>query len=199
MDKDAINKEGYDKIAELYDKDRLIFNNDPELSFFVELLPKNAKVLDVGCGSGFVAKYLIENNCSVVGIDTSFEMLKLAKKRIPEVEFIEMDMTKFSFPDDSFNGIVSLYAIFHISKEKHASLFQSFYKILKPGGVLFFSIGTYEWEGTEEYYGAKIFWSNYSPEKTLSLVKNAGFEIILEEFLERGGEKHYWIFARKKE
>ena len=197
MDKDAINKEGYDKIAELYNRDRHIFNNEPELSFFIELLPRKARVLDVGCGAGFTAKFLVENNCSVVGIDISTEMLKLARKRVPEVEFLEMDMSDLSFPTDSFDGIVSLYAIFHIAKEKHFSLFQNFYNLIKPRGIIFFSIGTDEWEGTEEYYGTKIFWSNYNSEKTLSLVKDAGFEIILEEILERGGEKHYWIFARK--
>ncbi len=198
MDRDSINKEGYDKIAEIYNKERHIFKNEKELAYFVELLPDEAKVLDVGCGAGFASMYLAEKGFSVVGIDISSEMIRLARELIPDVNFMEMDMTKITFSDESFDGIVSLYAIFHISKEKHGSLFQKFYDLIKPGGILFFSIGSDEWESTEEYYGAKIFWSNYSGEKTLSLVKQAGFEIIFDEILERGGEKHYWIFAKKK-
>ena len=198
MDKDAINKEGYDKIAEEYNKDRHIFNNEKEFAYLVELLPDKAKVLDAGCGAGFASKYLAENGFEVVGIDFSKEMLKLARKNVPDVGFIEMDMSKLTFNEKSFDGIVSLYAIFHISREKHEQLFRDFYRILKHGGILFFSIGSEEDEGADEYYGAEIFWSNYSAEKTLSLVKEAGFEIISDEVLERGGEKHYWIFARKR-
>ena len=43
-----------------------------------------------------------------------------------------------------------------------------------------------------------MFWSNYPPEKTLSLVKEAGFKILFDEVLDRGDELQYWVFARKE-
>ena len=47
-------------------------------------------------------------------------------------------------------------------------------------------------------YGDKnLFGSNFSPKNTLDLVKKAGFSIISEDIVERGGEYQYWIYAKK--
>lgn len=43
-----IVRQGYDKIAKKYQADRRIFDNRKELEELASLLPKNAKVLDVG-------------------------------------------------------------------------------------------------------------------------------------------------------
>ncbi len=59
-------------------------------------------------------------------------------------------------------------------------------------------LGPDEWEATDEYYGTEMFWSQYNPEKSLQLVKDAGFQIIFDSILVRGEEKHYWIIARNK-
>jgi hypothetical protein len=59
-------------------------------------------------------------------------------------------------------------------------------------------MGPDDWESTEEYYGVRMFWSQYSPEKSLQLVNDAGFEVIFDKILVRGKERHYWILARNK-
>ena len=197
MEQNVINKDGYNKIAAKYNEERHIYNNEKELEQFINFLPKNAKVLDAGCGGGSVAKFLVSKGFIVTGIDISSKMLEIARKEVPEAEFIECDMTKIAFPEDSFDGIVSLYAIFHVPKEKHKLLFRKFHEIMKHRGILFFCVGSEEWEGSDDYLGTRIFWSNFSPEKTKHLVEEENFEIIYDEILERGGEKQYWIFARK--
>ena len=60
------------------------------------------------------------------------------------------------------------------------------------------SLGSDEWEAVDKYYGTEMFWSHYSPEKSLQLLKKAGFEIVSDNVLLRGGEKHYWILAKNK-
>ncbi len=197
MEKDSINKDGYNKIASKYHEERNIFNNTKEIDYFDELLPKTGKILDVGCGSGYGVRYLVEKGYSVIGVDISESMLKIAKETVPKAEFIEADMTKLTFPDNLFDGIVSLYAIFHVSREKHEQLFRDFHRMLKAGGILFFCINYNESEESADFLGAEIFWSSYGSEKTIQLVEQAGFEIIFEALLERGGEEHYWIFAKK--
>jgi hypothetical protein len=77
-------------------------------------------------------------------------------------------------------------------------LFKSFNRILKPNGIMLVCMGPDEWEATEDYYGTKMFWSQYGPEKSLQLIKDAGFEVIFDKILERGKERHYWILARDK-
>jgi len=77
-------------------------------------------------------------------------------------------------------------------------LFQSFHRILKPEGIMLICLGPDEWEATDKYYGTEMFWSADSPKKSLQLIKKAGFEIISDKTLSRGGERHYWILAKNK-
>lgn len=197
--KKEIVRKGYDKLAEKYQTIRDTFDSKKELDEFASLMPKNAKVLDVGCGAGVpVAQFLVERGFDVTGIDFSESMLKLARKNVPKAIFILKDMTELDFEADSFDGLTAFYSIIHVPREKHLSLFQSFHRILKPEGIMLISLGSDEWEATEDYYGAEMFWSHYSPKKSLQLIKKAGFEIISDSFLERGGEKHYWLLAKNK-
>ncbi|UCH31646.1 MAG: class I SAM-dependent methyltransferase [Candidatus Bathyarchaeota archaeon] len=198
-EKKEIVKRGYDKIAKEYQADRHIFDNKRELEEFVSLLPWNAKVLDIGCGAAVpFIKFLVEYGCSVTGIDFSKSMLKLAKRNVPEAKFIKQDVTRLGLKANSFDGLTSSYCIIHIPREKHSSLFQSFHRILKPEGVMLISMGYSEWEGTDKYYGVNMFWSHYSPEKSLQTIENAGFQTVWDEITECGGERPYWILARNK-
>jgi ubiquinone/menaquinone biosynthesis C-methylase UbiE len=199
MRKEKIVEEGYNKIARQYHSERHQFESIIELKKLTQLLDPGAEVLDVGCGAGVpVTKFLVDEGFSVTGIDISDGMLKLAKKHVPKCKFLKADMSEMDFPENSFDGIVSFYAVIHLPREKHADLFKNFYKFLKPGGVMLIGLGSDEWEETAEYFGAKMFWSFYDPEKELELIKNAGFKILLDEIIERGGEKHYWVLAKSK-
>jgi len=125
-----IVREGYDRIAEQYDDDiyRSHFSDDAELDGFMSLVKPGGHVLDAGCGSGRrVARVLVDNGFQVTGIDISQKMI---------------DLAKLKFEEDSFDGIVSTYAVFHVPRTKHFSLFQDFHCLLKKGGALLFSVGS---------------------------------------------------------
>jgi ubiquinone/menaquinone biosynthesis C-methylase UbiE len=199
VDKENVVKKGYDGITEEYQANRGKFDHRKELTQFAALLPENAKILDVGCGAGVpVAQFLAEYGFDVTGIDFSENMLKLARKNVPKATFINKDMNELDFAANSFDGLTAFYSIIHVPKEKHYSLFESFHRVLKPEGMMLVCMGPDEWEATDEYLGTTMFWSQYSPEKSLQLVKNAGFQIVSDQILARGGEKHYWIMARNK-
>jgi ubiquinone/menaquinone biosynthesis C-methylase UbiE len=198
-EKERLVEKGYNRIAEEYQADRHALDNRKELEEFAGLLPIKAKILDVGCGAGVpVARFLVESGFQVVGIDFSGKMLKLARKNVAQATFIRKDMTKLDFADNSFDGLTAFYSIIHVPREKHSLLFQSFHNILKPDGVMLVCMVPDEWEATEEHYGTSMFWSHYSPEKSLQLVKDAGFQTVFDKILERGKERHYWILARNK-
>jgi ubiquinone/menaquinone biosynthesis C-methylase UbiE len=197
--KKEIVRKGYDRRAEEYHAARHLYDNKEELEEFVHLLPENAKVLDVGCGAGVpVAQFLVESGFDVTGLDFSENMLKLARKNVPQARFIIKDMTGLDFEDNSFDGLTAFYSIIHVPREEHFPLFQSFHRILKPDGVMLICTGPDDWEATDYYQGVRMFWSHYSPEKSLQLVKNAGFRIVSDRILVKGGERHYWIVARNK-
>ncbi|MFX1552266.1 MAG: class I SAM-dependent methyltransferase [Promethearchaeota archaeon] len=189
---------GYNKIAEDYYNYRDINKFNNELKEFVSLLPHNAHVLDVGCGAGIpTAKFLIERGIKVTGIDLSDKMLNLARENVTKARFIKMDINNLDFKENTFDGIISVYTLFHVPKKNHFEIFQEFFRILKPAGILMINTGVSESEGTSIFFGVPMFWSNFNPKTTLYLIKKTGFSIISEAILERGGEYQYWIFGKK--
>ncbi|MFX1569059.1 MAG: class I SAM-dependent methyltransferase [Promethearchaeota archaeon] len=191
-------EQGYNKIAEDYYTQRDLNKFNTELETFSSLLPENASILDAGCGAGIpTAKFLVEKGFNVIGIDLSDKMLSLARKNTPDATFLKMDINDITFNKNTFDGIISVYTLFHIPRGNHQEIFRRFYEILKPGGVIMLNIGIAESEGKSIFFGVPIFWSNYNPKTTLDLVKKAGFSIIFEGVLERGGELQYWIYGKK--
>ncbi len=64
----------------------------------VEGLPP-ARVLDVGCGTGFMTRHL---KGEVVGLDQSATMLGIARGRVPGATFVRGDALSLPFPDGAF-------------------------------------------------------------------------------------------------
>jgi demethylmenaquinone methyltransferase/2-methoxy-6-polyprenyl-1,4-benzoquinol methylase len=64
----------------------------------VEGLPP-ARVLDVGCGTGFMTRHL---KGEVVGLDQSAAMLRIARGRVPEASFVRGDALSLPFPNGAF-------------------------------------------------------------------------------------------------
>ena len=191
-------KTGYNEMALAYHEQRDQFKNQDLLARFLTHLPAGAALLDVGCGSGMpVARFLADAGCIVTGIDLSSSMLTLARAHVPEATFLEMDMGKLTFSEASFDGVSAFYSVFHVPRASHRSIFEAFYRVLKPGGVLLLSSGSTDWEGVEAFHGHTMYWSHYGPRKTRALVEQAGFAVLYSEVLAHGGERHYWVLARK--
>jgi ubiquinone/menaquinone biosynthesis C-methylase UbiE len=195
-----IVRRGYDVIARRYHDQRDRWSERPQLEQFASLLPEGANVLDVGCGAGVpVTRFLVEQGFEATGVDFSAEMLRLARANVPEAKFRELDMTALDFPDSSFDGLTAFYSIFHVPRERHADLFRSFQRLLKAGGAVLISLGASEWEGVEDdFFGSRMFWSHFSPEKSITLMQKAGFEIIWGRPVTDSGETHYWVLARNE-
>jgi ubiquinone/menaquinone biosynthesis C-methylase UbiE len=116
---DLVEK-GYNTIAEDYYNHRDLEKFNSELEKFTSLLTDNAHILDAGCGAGIpTAKFLVNRGIKVTGIDISETMLNLAKKIVPEAKYIKMDINRLNFKEYTFDGIISVYTLFHIPKIKH--------------------------------------------------------------------------------
>ena len=74
---------------------------------------EDTKVLDAGCGPGMLLENLFGRDCNVTGIDTSIEMLKLAKKRLSVIDsersfnLMRTDIEKMPFEDNLFDMVVT--------------------------------------------------------------------------------------------
>src|SRR5271157_5236492 len=71
-------------------------------------LPKNARILDLCCGTGQMARELKTLGYRVTGIDGSPEMLSYARENAPGVEFLQADARSFQLPQ-KYNVVVSVF------------------------------------------------------------------------------------------
>lgn len=190
---------GYDRLGNRYTAEREKADNWKEIDAFTSLLPAIGRVLDAGSGTGIpIARHLVKAGFDVVGIDFSSTMVAVARENVPGATFHQMDMTAIDLPPESFDGVISTYAIIHVPREEHDSLFRSFHSILKPRGVMLVSVASWAWEEYAEYMGVEMFWSHFGPDRTESLIADAGFDIEFGHDVETGGEKHHWVLARKR-
>lgn len=191
-------KNSYDKIGERYYAYRDSHKIDGELAKITNMLPEKAKVLDAGAGAGIpVAQFLTERGLEVTGVDVSETMVSLAQKNVPKATFLQKDILTLDFPEETFDGIICVYTLWHISRENHQSVFKNFHRMLKRNGLLVINTGARASEGLSLFFGEPMLWSNHPPQKTLELIKTIGFSVEFEGILERGGEYQYWVFARK--
>jgi len=203
MDFKKTVKEGYNAIADRYLAERTRDSEDVSLlNDFMERLPTNAKVLDAGCGAGIPISQMLSERFQVTGVDFSEAQIELAKKNVPNATFLCEDMTKLDFPENTFDGITSYYAIIHIPREEHQGLLTNFYKMLKPGGFALLCLGAEHLidDVDENYLGTRMYWSHYDTETYLKMLKECGFSIIwskrvADETCEGAG--HLFVLAQK--
>ncbi|SHJ69378.1 class I SAM-dependent methyltransferase [Tepidibacter formicigenes] len=108
---------------------------------------KNATVLEIGTGTGNLTKLLYENKFQVVGIEPSYEMRKIAKLKLPNVEILDGHFLSIPIRK-KVDVIVTSYAFHHLTiKEKKKALvyLDSF---LEEGGKIIIADTMFE---SEEY------------------------------------------------
>jgi SAM-dependent methyltransferase len=205
-DPKRIVADGYDEIARRYLAWSAL-NPSPErmryLSRLMDRLPIGAEVLELGCGAGVPVTQALAERGHVTGVDISTEQIALAEQHVPDATFICADLTALDFAPGSFDAVVAFYALTHIPRAEHAALLTRICGWLRPGGLLFATMGAHDSPDIIEpdWLGAPMFFSHYDAEKNRDLVQQAGLEIISAEVAaeEEDGEQveFLWVAARK--
>ena len=107
-------------------------------------VPLGAKILDVGCGLGLHAVELASRGYHIVGVDISAPMLSRAndeaEDRGLQIKFLEGDMRQLPF-EEAFDAILCWGTTFgYFDDEGNESTIDSFYRALKPDGVLLLDV-----------------------------------------------------------
>jgi ubiquinone/menaquinone biosynthesis C-methylase UbiE len=100
-------------------------------------LREGERVLDVACGTGaltLAAADIVGPSGSVVGLDANPEMLAVARRKSPRMEWVEGKAEALPFPDNSFSAVVSQFG-FMFFEDKPKAL-REMVRVLKPGGML---------------------------------------------------------------
>lgn len=136
----------YKKFARYYDKIYEKLDHEKEIKFIkwavdTHKSSQGAELLDVACGTGRHA-HLLKNEFKISGLDISEEMLKIARKKLPDVDFIPGDMKKLDLGHE-FDVVICMFSAmnYNTSLEEFKVTLSNFYNHLNDGGVLIFDLG----------------------------------------------------------
>ena len=197
-------KAGYNIIADRYLAARTRDSEDVRLlDELITRLPAGAKVLDAGCGAGLPISQMLSEKFEVTGVDFSEAQIELAKKNVPNANFICQDITQLNFPENTFDGICSYYAIIHIPREEQQPLFGNFDRMLKPDGLALLCLGAESVveDIDENFLGTRMYWSHYDSETYLEMLTQCGFSILWSKRVADGtceGAGHLFTLVQKQ-
>lgn len=208
MDIINLNKKAWNKIGE---KAALSYMNEGKytevFNEFCKKIPKNGKILDLGCGPGIpVTKELVKRKFKVTALDFSKNMIKIAKKNVPQATFVKNSMTKINY-ENEFDGIIASYTMLCLDPKKFDKTSQKISKALKKDGYFFIALNepTKKYE-EKDYYtiidGQTIYSRPYSQEEITNTFSKYSMDIVLAERQINNskmyGKEHCLIMLLKK-
>ena len=126
---------------------------DPDIPRFSKLLPKGAKILDLGCGTGRHTIFLAREGFRVYAFDQAQRAIERLQELLQrevagdlQVETNVWDMTVFPYPyaDSFFDGILSTRVIHHAKLETIKKIAEELARITRTGAHLYLQVPTEE-------------------------------------------------------
>jgi SAM-dependent methyltransferase/uncharacterized protein YbaR (Trm112 family) len=96
---------------------RLFIPRKNQITRFLEPYCQNNYLLEIGCGNARTISWILpptQFNYHYIGIDISFKRLLVAKRNIPEGDFIQASACNLPFKNNSFHSIVSFGMLHHL-------------------------------------------------------------------------------------
>lgn len=128
-----LDNKGFDLWADGYDESVQLSEENNEYPFagYKDVLntiynlvhrKENAKILDIGFGTGILTKKLYDDGYEIFGIDFSEKMIEIAREKMPSAKLLQYDFSKGppkELENIQFDYIISTYAMHHLEdKEK---------------------------------------------------------------------------------
>lgn len=219
--------DAYEALAESY---AAAVDTKPHNAYYerpatLSLLPDVAgkRVLDAGCGPGVYSEWLVKCGAEVVAVDASPKMVELARRRLggaADVRRADLSKPLTFLGDSPFDLVLSPLVLEYV--EDWRATFAEFYRVLRPGGHLVFSVThplfDYLYFKSDDYFRTELVsaeWRGFrgtrvrmpsfrrSLEETINPLLEAGFRLerLLEpkvtEELRQADPKHYEELSRQ--
>lgn len=205
------NKRVYDSIATFFSGTRAWLWDDMRL--LEPYIHDGDAILDLGCGNGRLYQLCRTKPAAYTGIDQSDELIRIAREKFPDANFVAGSMTKLPFAEKSFDKVFSIAAFHHLPDvTTRVETLQEIKRVLKPGGIVIFL----NWNLLGEWGKAKLqkgdirlvdgmdndflvpwkdptghamgdrFYHGFTDNELRQLCESAGFNVVEMHYLKKG-------------
>ena len=142
---------------------------------------KSKKILDIGTGTGFLALLLAEMGYDVTGVDWAKTKIQKAMDKATaskiKVNFEVQDAETLSFPDGSFDAVVSRHVIWTLADPFGAT--RDWSRVVRPGGMVIADVPHKKSHSGSHHFGEEVgknlpFYNGAQPESVAEMFKEAG-------------------------
>ena len=167
------------------------------------ILPKGARIFEIGSGSGDNAKVLESFGYDVTASDVPPAFLASCKKQ--GLKTIKFNVLKDEFPAE-IDGILCWRVYVHFTREDVGEALVRIYDALQPGGRFMFNVIDRESHDCDaemidyagEYHmGAERYYAYYRKEEIEEMIAKTKFKTV-RDWHENGGHNNWWCFVLEK-
>lgn len=189
----------YNSNAELFSSDTLEVDFHAIQDEFLQLLPSDTLILDLGCGAGRDTKYFLNQGYRVEATDGSEELCEIASKNtgVEVKQLFFQDLNEY----EKYDGIWACASLLHLKADELPDVFMRIHNALKKDGIFYasFKYGHYEGDRNGRYF------TDMTEEKMRAILSQIDVQFnIRKEWITNdvrpGREEEKWLnyFLEKK-
>jgi ubiquinone/menaquinone biosynthesis C-methylase UbiE len=158
------------------------------------------EVLDLGVGTGNLARRFVALDCAVWGADFSPAMLAKARLKLPQIHLVQMDMLDEAWPEElerRFDRIVSTYVLHEVDLATKIALLRRLVRHhlaaqgrIVVGDVAFESVQALRQAGADHWDEEEHYWA---ADEILPACERAGLQATYRQISSCGG---VFVFER---
>jgi ubiquinone/menaquinone biosynthesis C-methylase UbiE len=154
----------FDRAANFYDQTRPLFEPlaTQGIQAILDLAGPQARVLDVGTGTGRISIPLLERGMDLIGCDLSSKMMGRLKEKLPGARIVQADASRLPFPTGHFEVVLTVHVLHLIPAWREA--LREFKRVLVPGGS-YVNVKTWEPVGVSIRGQLREYWRGWLGER----------------------------------
>ncbi|KRE99717.1 hypothetical protein ASG88_14040 [Nocardioides sp. Soil777] len=106
------------------------------IDHLLALLGPAPHVLDAGCGTGRMGRYLADRGARVTGVDLSSGMVAMARRDHPDIGWVVGTITDLPYDDGAFDAAMYWYSTIHSPDDDLPRIAAEARRVVRPEGLV---------------------------------------------------------------